>query len=88
MLSGPFKEGKSPWEGVVVPRVLVEGELSSAVLIRLHHSLGDGYSILFARQRIFGSKVPKAPLKPKIPGLSFGYFIKPPVKVRRLIKLR
>lgn len=74
-----FQAGRSPWEVLLIPKfhyVTEEGAESkgtkSAILIRIHHAIGDGYSLLklLIRDTNVGgpaTAVPRAPSPPHMP---------------------
>jgi len=55
-ISEPFPKYQSPWYFLIIPNYKPEGDASSennfAVLIRFHHCLSDGFSIMKAFNRI------------------------------------
>lgn len=84
LLCGTFEARRSPWDMTLIPGVMLNGELSTFLIIRSHHALADGYSLLFLVQRLFGESRPRAPLTPKCTSLEIGYFLRLPYKVLRI----
>jgi len=55
-ISEPFPEHQSPWYFLIIPNFTPEGDTSSekkfAVLMRVHHCISDGFSIMKAFNRM------------------------------------
>ena len=56
LLAAPWKKGRSPWEILIVNNYKEDGnKVRTAIVVRLHHSLADGYSILKITLRLMNS---------------------------------
>jgi hypothetical protein len=96
LVDKPFVMGKSLWEAVFYPNCKIEGSsIKTISIIRIHHTMADGYSILKIANAMTDDKnlfqylaVPKSPKRGFIARIWFVFrlFVRGPVDVVRAIR--